>query len=329
MSDTKKSFLAAATAIVIWGTLASTVKLLVGGMSNLQTLAVSSWVAALLFFAVNMTKKNRMQMMAYGPREYGDMVILGFLGMFAYNAFYFYGLTQLSAQEACILNYLWPVALIVFSCLILKEPFTGRKALAVALSFAGIVVVMMGKREGGGGNLLLGSAACILAAVSYGLFSVLNKKKNLDQSITMMAAWFVAAVGGSILCTVCHAWSPMSFFQVLGLIYLGIMVQAGANLFWAIGINYAKNTALVANFAFLVPFLSVLVSTTMLHEPLSVSALAALILIVSGILIQSGSIRLGRPHNSVRVEEKCSGKGYRVGTEQKPVIVGGDNLPVH
>ena len=120
MSDAKKSFLAAAAAILIWGTLASTVKLLVGGMSNLQTLAISSWVAALLFFAVNMTKKNRRQMLAYGPREYGDMFILGFLGMFAYNAFYFYGLTQLSAQEACILNYLWPVALIVFSCLILK-----------------------------------------------------------------------------------------------------------------------------------------------------------------------------------------------------------------
>ena len=137
MSDAKKSFLAAAAAILIWGTLASTVKLLVGGMSNLQTLAISSWVAALLFFAVNMTKKNRRQMLAYGPREYGDMVILGFLGMFAYNAFYFYGLTQLSAQEACILNYLWPVALIVFSCLILKEHFTGRKALAVTLSFAG------------------------------------------------------------------------------------------------------------------------------------------------------------------------------------------------
>ena len=321
MSDAKKSFLAAAAAILIWGTLASTVKLLVGGMSNLQTLAISSWVAAFLFFAVNMTKKNRRQMLAYGPREYGDMVILGFLGMFAYNAFYFYGLTQLSAQEACILNYLWPVALIVFSCLILKEQFTGRKALAVALSFAGIVVVMIGKREGGGGNLLLGSAACILAAVSYGLFSVLNKKKNLDQSITMMVAWFVSAVGGSILCTVFHAWSPMSFFQVLGLIYLGIMAQAAANLFWAIGINYAKNTALVANFAFLVPFLSVLVSTTMLHEPLSLSALAALVLIVSGILIQSGTIRLGRPHKSVRVVEQLAGKGDLVRSEEKSVVI--------
>ena len=213
------------------------------------------------------------------------------------------------------------MTLIVFSCLILKEHFTGRKALSVALSFAGIVVVMMGKREGGGGNLLLGSAACILAAVSYGLFSVLNKKKNLDQSITMMVAWFVSAVGGSILCTVFHAWSPMSFFQVLGLIYLGIMVQAAANLFWAIGINYAKNTALVANFAFLVPFLSVLVSTTMLHEPLSLSALAALVLIVSGILIQSGTIRLGRPHKSVRVVDQFAGKGDLVRSEEKSIVI--------
>ena len=104
------------------------------------------------------------------------------------------------------------------------------------------------------------------------------------------------------------------------------LAAAAAIVIWGTLASTVK--LLVANFAFLVPFLSVLVSTTMLHEPLSVSALAALILIVSGILIQSGSIRLGRPHKSVRVEEKLPGKGYRVGTEQKPVIVGGDNLPV-
>ena len=317
----KKSYLYASITVVIWATLAPVVKLLLNDIPSFEALTISSTFAFVFLLIVNIISGAIKLMKTYRFTDYLIMAGLGFIGLFMYSALYYFGIAQLSSQEACILNYLWPVALIVFSCLILKEHFTGRKALAVALSFAGIVVVMMGKREGGGGNLLLGSAACILAAVSYGLFSVLNKKKNLDQSITMMVAWFVSAVGGSILCTVFHAWSPMSFFQVLGLIYLGIMAQAAANLFWAIGINYAKNTALVANFAFLVPFLSVLVSTTMLHEPLSLSALAALVLIVSGILIQSGTIRLGRPHKSVRVVEQLAGKGDLVRSEEKSVVI--------
>ena len=39
----------------------------------------------------------------------GIMAGLGFVGLFLYSALYYYGLMQLSSQEACIVNYLWPI----------------------------------------------------------------------------------------------------------------------------------------------------------------------------------------------------------------------------
>ncbi|MCR5371794.1 MAG: DMT family transporter [Clostridium sp.] len=294
MTDSKKSYLAAAAAIIIWGTLASTVKVLTGGMSDLQVLAVSGWFGGFFLLIWALAGDTRKYFRDYSPRDYFSMAWLGFIGLFTYSALYYYGLSQLSAQEACILNYLWPVTTILFSCLILKEPFTARKAVATMLSFAGIVVVMAGRGEAGRGNAAAGIAACVMAAVCYGFFSAMNKKKAMNQNITMMVVWFVTGAAASGLCALRGAWSPVTPLQLLGLAYLGVVVQALANLFWAVAVNRAKNTALVANLAFLVPFLSVVVSTTMLHEPLSLSALAALILIVSGILIQSGVIRFGK-----------------------------------
>ena len=49
------------------------------------------------------------------------MAGLGFIGLFMYSALYYFGIEQLSSQEACILNYLWPIMIVLFACVILKE----------------------------------------------------------------------------------------------------------------------------------------------------------------------------------------------------------------
>ena len=42
---------------------------------------------------------------------------MGFMGFFVYNAAYYYGLTLLSAQDACVIIYLWPLATVIFPVL--------------------------------------------------------------------------------------------------------------------------------------------------------------------------------------------------------------------
>ena len=283
----KKNYLYAFVTVLIWSTLAALAKLLMYDIPNLEALSVSSWFSFLFLLLVNLKNGSIKKMKQYTLKDYAMMGGLGFLGLFLYSALYYYGLTQLSSQEACILNYLWPIMLVVFSCIILKEKLTLPKALAMLCSFVGVVILSMGEKSAAGGNATTGMISCIVAAACYGLFSVLNKKADYDQNIAMMVFWLVVAVCGMILGPVTETWVPIQGAQWIGILWLGIVVDAIAYLLWALALKGAENTAQIANFAYLTPFLSLIVSAMVLKEKIELRAFIALVFIIGGILVQS------------------------------------------
>ena len=283
----KKNYTFALITILIWASMATMVKVLLADIPNLQALAVSGIFAFLFLFLINAKSGKLKEMKRYRGKDFGIMAGLGFIGLFLYSALYYYGIGQLGAQEACVLNYLWPMMIVLFSCLILKERATVLKCVAMVCSFLGIVILSLGKSEAAGGNAVAGMVACIVAAACYGLFSVLNKKKDYDQNITMMIIWLTVAVCSFAVGPFLEDWVAIRGAQWLGILWLGIMTDAVAYLLWALALKGAEDTAKIANLAYLTPFLSVLISAVVLKEKIKPQALVALVLIVGGILLQS------------------------------------------
>ncbi len=283
----KKSYFYAITTVLIWSTMAAVVKSMLFDIPNLQALSISSYIAFAFLLLLNAKNGMLREVKQYKARDYLVISGLGFIGLFVYSALYYYGLSQLSAQEACILNYLWPIMIVVFSCIILKERMTVMKGVAIACSFLGIVILSMGNQGSATGNTILGIISCVVAAICYGLFSVLNKKSNYNQNISMMLIWLVTAVCSMILGLMTESWVPIYGMQWIGLLWLGVVIDAVAYLLWALALNGAENTAKIANLAYLTPFLSVVISAVFLKEPVQLRALIALVFIIGGILVQS------------------------------------------
>ncbi len=296
----KKNYIYAFITVFVWATMAAVVKILLSNMPSLEALSVSSVFAFLFLLLINIKNGNIKQMKKYAIKDYAIMAGLGFLGLFLYSALYYYGLAQLTSQEACILNYLWPMMLVLFSCIILKEKLTVMKGIAMLCSFLGIVILSTGNMGTSGGNSLLGIASCIIAAACYGLFSVLNKKADYDQSISMMVIWFVVAICSAILGLFTEDWTPIAGTQWIGILWLGIVINAVAYLLWALALKGVENTAKIANLAYLIPFLSLVVSAVLLKEQIQLRALIALIFIIGGILLQSFYEYLIRKKNITR-----------------------------
>ena len=283
----KKNYIYAFFTILIWATMATIVKLLLLNIPNLEALSISSIFAFLFLVVVNIKNGKLKEMRKYSVKDYFAMAGLGFLGLFMYSALYYYGLAQLTSQEACIVNYLWPIMLVMFSVIILKEKITLAKCIAMCCSFLGIVILSTGSGNTVSGNATLGIISCIVAAACYGLFSVLNKKADYDQNIAMMVIWFVVAVCAAILGSVIEEWKPIAGMQWFGMIWLGVIVDAVAYLLWALALKGVNNTAKIANLAYLTPFLSLVISAVVLRENVHARAVIALIFIVGGILLQS------------------------------------------
>ena len=285
-SSKNKSVVFALISVAIWSTLSTVAKLVLGALPNLETLGVSSLFAFLFMAAALLVSGKYRLLKTYAPRQYFKMAALGFLGLFLYSALYYFGLGSLTAGDACILNYLWPVMLVLFSCVILKEKLTMKMAIALLCSFAGVVVLSFGGSNEGGGRWI-GMAACVIAAACYGLYCVLNKKSGFDQTVMMTVVWLTVTVCCFAVGPFIEEWAMPAGMQWVGLVWLGVFVNAAAYLTWGLALQKAEGTALVANLAYIVPFLSVIISTAVLKEELKLTAVAALVLIVGGILLQS------------------------------------------
>ena len=270
----------AAVTVILWGAMPALTKDLLNALPNFETLALSSLFAFLFLLAVNLRGGLR----NLSAEKIITASWLGFLGLFLYSAFFYYGLDRLTSQEACILNYLWPLMIVLFSCPILGEPLTRRKLLAVGMSFAGVVLVMFGGIDFST-EKIFGALSCVVAAACYGLFSVLNKKIRLEQKFAMMIIWATTAICSFVSGYFWEVWTLPTLGQFIGLIWLGVMIDAVAYLTWALALEKTSNTARTANLAYLVPILAIFISTFAFGEELSTAVFPALILILAGIFI--------------------------------------------
>ena len=287
----KKNYIYAFLTVIIWGTTALIAKAILTNIPDLETLAYSSIFACLFFVIFNSINGSIKELNKYSFKDYSIMAGLGFLGLFLYSAFYYYGISELTSQEACIINYLWPIMLVLFSCILLKEKMTIKKIIALLMSFIGIVVLVSGNHIISDSYAFIGVVSCILAAACYGLFSVLNKKYDYNQNISMMVVWVITLVCSFIGGLLTEQWVVVEGMQWLGLIWLGVVTDAIAYLLWALALKDIENSAVIANMAYLVPFISIVLSAVFLKEKITVNVIFALVLIVGGILFQSINLK--------------------------------------
>lgn len=282
----KKEYGLAMVAVILWSTLSPVTKIVLNTLPNMEVLCVASFVAFLFLLALNLIKRKFKGIRDWKAKDYLTVCGLGFLGLFLYSALYYYGISVMSAQDACIINYLWPLMIVLFSIFVLKEKMNFRKAIAVLISFVGVVLVATkGNFTEMDMTNLKGIISCMGAAVCYGIFSVYNKKKAYDQNISMMFFFGVSALFAGVCSLLTEERAPIASGQFLGILWIGVFVNAIGYLSWCLALNRGE-TAQISNLAYITPFLAMVLSHFMLGEELSIWSFSGLVLIIGGILIQ-------------------------------------------
>lgn len=282
----KKEYLLASITVILWGTLPAVSKLLITGLSPMATLFYGSAIASLALLVINLVTHGTKLYTQYGAKDYLIISILGFVGLFVYTALYYIGLKYLTSQIACIINYMWPMMIIIFSCIILNEPFTMRTLASIIVSFSGMAIISIQGNAGGfDKGSVTGMICCFIAAVCYGIYSVYNKKYDYNQWVVLHIAFTVSAVFSGMYCIATDSFGTLTPVMIAGMIWIGVFINAIAYVFWGIAVN-TGNTAKVSIMAYLGPFLSLLVARIMLNEHIHPAAFIGLVLIIGGVLIQ-------------------------------------------
>lgn len=281
----KKTYLYAGISIIFWSSLATVSKLLLGTLNSYQVLMCSAFFAAVALLVVNIFTGKLKFLKKYRLKDYITTILICSPGTFFYYVFLYSGTAKMAASQAFIINYLWPIMSVVFACVILKEKMTVRKSIAFALSFVGVFTVAGDELLNFNSESLIGIVLCVLAAVSYGLFTALNQKWSYDYQVSMMISFIVTFIMTAVLNVVMGEELVIGLPQVFGFAWNGFFVMALATVTWALALELG-GTAKVSNLAYITPFLSLVWTSLILNEPIELLSVAGLVIIVVAIFIQ-------------------------------------------
>ncbi|MEC3655198.1 EamA family transporter [Bacillus siamensis] len=194
------------------------------------------------------------------------------------------GLNYLPAGLFSAIVFFQPVLMGVFSWLWLGESMYPLKIAGLILGFSGVAVI---SSAGFGGHIsIAGILLALGSAVSWALGTVYVKRTGgRADSIWMVALQLL--IGGVLLVSSGSFSESFSAIQwkapfILSLLFISVFVIALGWLafFTLVGSGEASK---VASYTFLIPLISIVVSSIFLHEALTVSLLAGLLLIVTSI----------------------------------------------
>ena len=240
-----------------------------------MTFAVGGALGALTFVA----RPER----ATALRQRPIVWALGVGGLFGYHALYFAALRLAPPAEAGLVNYLWPLLIVLFSALLPGERLRAAHVAGALTGFAGVVVLFAG-----GGRLqvdpahLPGYACAFAAAFVWSGYSVLSRRFGAVPT-DAVAGFCLATAALSALCHVAFETTvvPSSAVQWLAILALGIGPVGAAFYVWDIGVKRGDIRLLgIASYA--APVLSTLILVVAGYAEPSLSLAAACALIVVG-----------------------------------------------
>ena len=165
--------------------------------------------------------------------------IVGVGGLFGYHALYFLALRFAPPAEAGLLNYLWPLLIVLFSSLLPGERLAPHHIIGALLGLAGTVLLFAGN-----GAAISRPARCpdliaaFVAAFVWAAYSVMSRRlkavpTDAVAGFCLATALLAALVHGLVETTV---W-PDTAMQWLAIIALGVGPVGAAFYAWDIGMK--------------------------------------------------------------------------------------------
>jgi drug/metabolite transporter (DMT)-like permease len=267
------------SAILMWSLLAL-LTVLSGRVPPLQLLAMTFSVGGAIGL-VWMAGEN-----AWGAlKQPAPVWALGVGGLAGYHALYFTSLRLAPPAEAGLINYLWPLLIVLFSGLLPGERLRAKHVLGALLGLAGTIVLFIGKGLTLGLGFLPGYGAAFCAAFVWSSYSVLSRRFASVPTATV--AGFCAAT--AIIATIAHisfettVW-PETAMQWLAVLLLGIGPVGIAFYMWDIGVKRG-DIRLLGVGSYAAPVRSTLFLVLAGHAPATVGlGLAALLISGGGVV---------------------------------------------
>lgn len=269
------------SAVLLWSLLAFFTAAS-GAMPPFQLTAITFGIGGLAGVALWAVRPHAIKAL----RQPWQVWLLGVGGLFGYHFFYFTSLRNAPPVEAGLINYFWPLLIVLFSALLPGERLKLHHVGGALLALAGAALIVTGgdafsfKAE-----YALGYGAALIGALTWSSYSVLSRRFANVPSDAITGFCLVTAV----LSGICHLlleqtiW-PESLWQWAAIVALGLGPVGLAFYVWDIGVKNGDIQVLGA-VSYAAPLLSTSVLILTGYAAYSNNVLIACLLITAGAVL--------------------------------------------
>ena len=255
-----KSGLSALAAVVLWSSLAALATLLPDIPPFLKT-GIGLLIGSLL--ALPLAKFDLRKL-----RVSWKTLALGVYGLFGYHAALFLALQTAPSVQANLVNYLWPLLIVVLAPIFIRgSRLSMRIILAAIVGFTGAAVAVLSGAAASGG-FEIGYLFALIAAIVWATYSLGTK---IVKPFATASVGLFALVAGALAIGAHFLFEPAVNIQMsewILLLVLGIGPLGAAFYFWDFAIKQG-NPQQIGLLSFATPLLSTTLLLIVNREPLS------------------------------------------------------------
>ena len=232
---------------------------------------------------------GKFQGMALPKKKHIPLFLLaGALGYVIYTVAMNIGLQTLPSATCSLLVATSPIMTAIIASKVYREKIGPVSWISIFIAFSGVMILLLWDSHG---TFSIDAAMLwmLLSAASWAGYNIMTRKL-VAMGYTSAQITCFSMLGAALwLC-----FSTMQGFRemvtgepkhFLALLYLAIISNAVGCILWAKALTYAEKTSEVANFMFLSPLLSTLMSFLLLHEVPGMGTFVGGAIIICGLLL--------------------------------------------
>ena len=191
LKNQNKAYVFAGIAIFFWSTVASAFKLSLEHLEPIQLVFYSTLFSVCVLFVILIYQGKAQLIKRFSRADLLRCALLGLLNPCLYYIILFKGYDALAAQEAMVINFSWPVLMVILTIPILKQSIDIKSLLSIILCYIGVIAIATG-----GDFLSLsfnspkGVFYMLLSTVIWSLFWLFNTKNKNNPLVSLFLIFF-------------------------------------------------------------------------------------------------------------------------------------------
>ncbi len=273
--------------IVFWSFAGVASKLGQQHLDNYQFLFWSSLLSFVVLLISTIIVGKFKYFKSYTLKQFFIAIGLGFLGTFLYYLLLYFGYAHAKGLEVLVIQYTWPIFIVIFSVLFLREKITWKTILAIILGFFGVLIVLT---KGNFASINLTSFSTdfvvLFSAIIFGIFLVLSKKVEFEPFSVTTLFFLSATIFSFFSMLIFSSFATPVKSELIPILGNGIFINGLSYVLWLKSLSYAK-ASFIAPFVFLAPVLAAILIVLFFHEIFLPVYIVGLFLVICAGIIQN------------------------------------------